>query len=283
MASFGDLAARATSVLEDDFHTEGFQLTGKKDVSFAPGSASSHEYTVDLGGKTATGFSFSLPKPQFVFGTRIPGAFNISLDKDGATGFEASFDDETHKVAGLEVGLKGESSGFAIPGDFTLTSSYNVAGMDTQLNFETTLGAPQDFVLECVKKQGAFTVGAKLDMGNGTTPDVGLSTDQGKFFAALTAEEGLSKFTGHATYAVSDDLQVAASGSQASKTGEMEINLAAAARVNQDLSVKAKFENFSSFSVAFTKALATGTALNGGFSYNLEKGDMSYGAKVCIE
>lgn len=275
MTAFDDISGKASSVLDDDFQSEGFQLNTKQASNF--GGASS-EVSVDLFDKgaikTPANVAFCFPRPfSFLEGFTVD---KLEFKNDGEASAECAVGKALHGVDGLEIGV---SSEFPC-NDLTahaLTCSATYTGIaDTTIKLETAL-KDKDLNVECVRGFGGATIGLKLNGMSSLCPSFAASYQYEQLFASILAENQFSQYTAHGHYKVTDDIEVAASYS--TEKGAWAVGGAFPLGF-QDITAKAKLEPNNILTIALKKDLCKGTTLFAGASYG---GRLSYGAKVCIE
>lgn len=272
---FDDLAKTATSLLDDDFQTKGYQLKTKQKTSYG-GSVLSAQ--VDLFGKdacqTPAKLTWKWPSPLGFGQVNID---KLEMDKAGKFKLEAS-SDKAHP--GLKVEVKHDLVGLkklSVGGTYTGVK-------DTQIKFETKAADPKDFAAEVTHTRGAATVGIKLTkaMLEGTpTPDLGVRFTSGGFFGALVAKQSFGKLGASVHYKANPDFNVAANYDYQikDKKGDGSIGVAykgvGKVKVTQNQVVSASVKH----------SLAKGFTLLAGAAYNAQAKDspLSYGLQLSIE
>jgi len=273
---FDDLPKVANEVLNDDFQTSGFQLKAKQKTSLGGAVATT---AIDLFGKdavqTPAKITWKLPKPFGIAGVSVD---KLEMDKAGKFKLEAVVDKSAHSIADLKIEAK---SDLADSKKASLGCTFT--GLkDTQLKFETTPLAPNNFTLEVTRAIQQATVGVKCGMANLTMPDVGVRVQSGPLFCALLAKEKFSVYTAHACFKAAADLKVACSYEYGGKkSGTYGVGLAYT--VQPGTSVKAKFQQDMSVSCGVKHDLAKGFTVLSGFKYGAQDGRQSFGCQLSIE
>jgi len=273
---FDDLPKVANEVLNDDFQTSGFQLKAKQKTSLAGAVATT---AVDLFGKdaaqTPAKITWKLPKPFGIAGVSID---KLEMDKAGKFKFEAAADKAAHSVADLKIEAKSD-----LVDSKKATLGCTFTGLkDTQLKFETTPLAPNNFTLEATRTIPHATLGVKCGMANLTAPDLGVRMQLGPYFGALLAKEKFGVFSAHACYKATSDLKVACSYEHGGKkSGSYGVGLAYA--VQPGTLIKAKFQQDMSVSCGVKHDLAKGFTVMSGFKYGVQDGKQSFGCQLSIE
>eukprot|EP00408_Alexandrium_pacificum_P057414 CAMPEP_0171173712 /NCGR_PEP_ID=MMETSP0790-20130122/10361_1 /TAXON_ID=2925 /ORGANISM="Alexandrium catenella, Strain OF101" /LENGTH=278 /DNA_ID=CAMNT_0011638579 /DNA_START=76 /DNA_END=912 /DNA_ORIENTATION=+ len=273
---FDDLAKVSNEVLNDDFQTSGFQLKTKQKTSLSGAVATT---AVDLFVKdavqTPAKITWKLPKPFGIAGVSVD---KLEMDKAGKFKLEAAIDKSAHSIPDLKIEAKSD-----LVDSKKATLGCTFTGLkDTQLKFETTPLAPNNFTLEATRAIQQATIGVKCGMANLTTPDLGVRVQSGPFFCALLAKEKFGAYTAHACYKASGDLKVACTYEYGGKkSGSYGVGLAYT--VQPGTLIKAKFQQDMSVSCGVKHDLAKGFTVLSGFKYGVQDGKQSFGCQLSIE
>lgn len=270
---FDDISKTATSLLNDDYQTNGYQMKSKQKTSWDGAVLTT---TVDLFGKdsvqTPAKLSWKFPKPLGIAGFSVE---KLELDKAGKFKLETSMDKALHTVPDLKIEAKSD----------LVDASKIVAGCtytgikDTQIIFETKATNPQDFVLDVTRTQGPATSGAKF-IGV-AKPDVGVRVASFPVFGSLTAKQALSVFnvTGH--YQAQDNLKFAAAyehGGKKSGTASVGVAFTLVKGTN----LKAKVEQDTAVSVTVKHEISKGFSFLAGGKVAADR-SYTYGLQLSIE
>lgn len=270
---FDDIPKTATSLLNDDYQTNGYQLKAKQKTSWDSAVLTT---TVDLFGKddvkTPGKLSWKFPKPLGLAGFSID---KLELDKSGKFKLETSMDKALHTVPDLKIEAKSN----------LVDASKIVAGCtytgikDTQIIFETKPTNPQDFVLDVTHTHGPATVGAKFT-GVGT-PDVGVRVALFPVFGSLTAKQALSVFNVAGHYQAQDNLKFAAAyehGGKKSGTASVGVAFTPVKGTN----FKAKVEQDTAVSITVKHDISKGFSFIAGGRVAADR-SFTYGLQLSIE
>lgn len=273
---FADISKVATEVIDDDYHSSGYQLKNKAKTSWDGAVVTA---TVDMANQNPAKLSWKFPKP---FGLKGVAVDKFEMDKGGKFKFEAALDKDLHGVSDLKVEAKSNLEDFE---KSTLGLSYTGIA-DSLVTLDTSPLKPDNFNLEVTRKiGGSATMGVKCSMSNLTAPDIGLRFQEGAVFTSLLATKSFGVFSGHAMYKVSDDLKVGGCYEYGSKAGKCCFGIAYNLSGPGSLatSVKAKIDRDQTVSTCVKHQIAKGTTLLAGAKYNAASSAFSYGMQVSLE
>jgi len=269
---FDDIPKEATSILNDDYQTSGYQLKTKQKTNWQ-GAVFSTQVDIFADDKCSTPakLTWKLPQP---FGCPYFCVDKLEMDKGGKFKLEASKD-------GLAKGLKVEvKSDLADLNKVVLAKTYT--GIDnTSVKFECKATNPKDFTAEVTYAQKQVTGGLKVGSAvlKGGLPDVGVRFTQGPFFAALMASKDLSTFAASASYKATPEVKVAATASATKKDG---FSAATVGVLCKGL-YRAKASTDGSVCMSAKYLVAPGVSALGGVKYGSKDGALSYGVQLSLE
>jgi len=151
---------------------------------------------------------------------------------------------------------------------------------NAQVKFECKALNPQDFAGEATYTKDIATVGMKLNSSilKGGAPDFGIRLLSGPFFCALLAKDKFKTYDASLFYKANADLKCAVTYQHGGKaSGAYTLGLA-----YKGIG-KVKVDQKQTISCSVKHAVSKGFTLLGGASYNLSKGNTSYGVQLSIE
>jgi hypothetical protein len=190
---FDDINKTASSVLNDDFHCEGYAFKSKQKTNVGGGSTEVH---VDCFGKgdiqTPAKMTLKFPTPfSALQGFAID---KFELDKSGKAKLDLSFAKALHGVDGLKLEVK---NSFPLKDPSVEKTEYHAsytAIKDTTVKVEAVQQNLSDFRAEALYGIGAAVIGARLDgISKSLCPSAGVSYTYGDFFYFYPCEEAVHR------------------------------------------------------------------------------------------
>jgi len=268
---FDDLPKVASEVLNDDYQSSGYVFKAKQKTNYKSAVLSTQVDLLGGGCATPAKLTWKLPKPFNLDGVSVD---KLEMDKAGKFKLEAS---ASKLHPGLVVDCKSDLKDAS-----KITAGATYTGLKgTQFKFECPALNPQAFTSEFTCAGGIATVGAKASGASllkGGAPDFGMRLQDGPYFCALLAKEQFSTVNASVCYQVNPDLKAAATYQLGGKA-----NGSFAVATSYKGKCKMKLAHDQTFSASYKHALAKGFTVLGGASYNVQKGNFSYGCQLSVE
>jgi len=271
---FDDLPKVANEVINDDYHTSGYQLKAKQKTSYG-GTVLSTQ--VDLfpsndpkAVATPAKLTVKWPTP---FGIKQASIDKLEVDKGGKFKLEAT---STEVHPGLKLECKSDLADInKVIAGFTYTGI-----KDAQVKFETKALNPADFTGEVTYTKDMATVGMKLNSAilNGGAPDLGIRVLKGPWFCSLLMKEKFKTANAAFFYKANQDVKCALTYTHGGKDdGKWTIG------ANYKGIAKIKINQAQQVSCSYKHSVSKGFTLLSGASYGIKKGDASWGLQMSIE
>merc|ERR1712039_476764 len=251
---FDDLPKVANDVVNDDYHTSGYQLKAKQKTSYAGTVVSTQ---VDLfpskeAKAVATPAKLTLKWPT-PFGIKQAFIDKLEVDKGGKFKLEAT-SNEVHPGLKLEcksdlADLNKVTAGFTYTGEVTYTKDIATVGMKLS--------------------------GASL---KGGAPDLGIRVLKGPWFCSMLMKDKFKTTNAAFFYKASDDVKCALTYTHGGKdNGKYTIG------VNYKGIAKMKVNQDQQLSCSYKHSVSKGFTLLSGATYGIKKGDATCGVQLSIE